>query len=129
MQRAVALKKLRKLLGDSVCYRVDADAPDADTRKAASLALPTATAAYEKVKKLRDDRRAAVLVADKEYQDLVLACETAAKEAAKIRGLTYRFKFTVGTSNGIFFHVRAEGDSWEDVIDKIKNKIKKGKTT
>lgn len=31
------------------------------------------------------------------------------------------YKFTVGTSNGMFFLVKAEGDSWEQVIDKLQN--------
>ena len=33
--------------------------------------------------------------------------------------VVHHYRFTVGTSNGMFFHIRAQGDSWEEVIEKV----------
>lgn len=123
MERVVAMKKLGKMLGKSFGYRVDPKAPTAEERAAALQRLPALSAARQEAEKAMTDRKAAVLAADQEYQALVAAFR-AAREAQGNAGSTARhFKITVGNSNGMFFHVKAEGDSWEDVIEKVNAEI------
>lgn len=60
MERSIAIKKLRKLLGKSLAYRIDPNAPTREER--------------------------------------------------------------VGSSDGFFFTVLAQGDSWEHVVEKLTKK-------
>jgi hypothetical protein len=122
MERVVAIKRLGKMLGKSLGYRVDPKAPTREEREEAHRQLPALTAAKKEAEKAMADRREAILAADKEYQDLVAAWKEAKLNADKAFSLTHHFKFTVGTSNGMFFHVKAQGDSWEDVIEKLDAK-------
>jgi multidrug efflux pump subunit AcrA (membrane-fusion protein) len=120
MERAVAVKKLAKILGKTLGYRVDVKAPDAEQRAAAQAQLAEAQALRDKAKQQRDERYKAILAADQEYQDLVALHKGAQKVAEQLSYKAHHhYKFTVGTSNGMFFHVRAQGDSWEEVIDKL----------
>lgn len=122
MERAVALKKLGKLIGKNLGYRVDPNAPTADEREAAKVELKAANAETMRLKVLRDERYTAILAADAEYQELREKWRAAKDRADKLCGKTYHYKFTVGKSSSIFFHVLAEGDSWEEVIRKVEEK-------
>ena len=122
MERAVAIKKLGALLGKSLGYRVDPKAPKQEDRDAARAALPAAAAERDALKEKRDARYKAILEADAEYQSLVAAHKAARDRTEKLLSIMRHYKITVGTSNGMFFSVRAEGDSWEAVIDKLKAK-------
>ena len=64
----------------------------------------------------------AVLNADQEYQTLKAAHQEARVHFDKLLSQSGHFKVTVGKSNGLFFEVLAQGDSWEDVIEKIAKK-------
>jgi len=122
MNRADALKQLGKLLGKSFGYRVDLDAPTAEERETAQAAL---TVASEKAKTLLEQKEARIktlLEADAEYQRLKTDHEAAKKERNHLAGVCHQYKFTVGTSSEMFFHVKAQGDSWEEVIAKLKAK-------
>ena len=122
MNRADALKQLGKLLGKSFGYRVDSDAPNAEEREAARAALAIAS---EKAKALLEQKEArikALLDADAEYQQIKADHEAAKKARNKLAGICHQYKFTVGTSSELFFHVKAQGDSWEEVIAKVKAK-------
>jgi regulator of protease activity HflC (stomatin/prohibitin superfamily) len=122
MERAVAVKKLAKILGKTLGYRVDVNAPDAEQRAAAQAKLAEAISVRDQARQKRDERYKALL-ADQEYQDLVAAHKAAQKIADKLSFQAHHhYKFTVGTSNGMFFHVRAQGDSWEEVIEKLTTK-------
>jgi len=122
MERTVAIKKLGKLLGKSLGYRVDPDAPSAAERAEAKQHLPDLRAVKDQAEKAMVARRAAVLAADAEYQALIVAYRAARKDAAAAASIVSRYKFTVGTSNDLFFMVKAQGDSWEDVITKLNGK-------
>lgn len=122
MERAVALKKLTKLLGKSLSYRVDAKAPSRDEREAARLELPAAVQERNNLRERMDARRKAILEGDAEYQALQTSFAAARDRAEKISSITRHYKFTVGTSNGMFFMHSAEGDSWEEVIEKVAAK-------
>ena len=120
MERSVAIKKLGKLLGKRLGYRVDRDAPDAETRAAVRQQLPGLRAAERQVEAAMDARRAALLAADPEYQALAEAFKLArAGRRAAAAVATSRYRITVGISGAVFFHVKAQGDSWEDVIAKL----------
>jgi hypothetical protein len=121
MERALAVKKLGKLLGKSLGYRVNDGAPTTEDREAAKLDLPAALEARDKLKQQRDARYQQILAADSEYQALRAAHKVAQEQVDKLHSMMRHYKFTVGTSNGMFFHVKAEGDSWEDVIEKVRS--------
>lgn len=119
MERSVALKKLGKLLGSKLGYRVDPKAPRPDERDAAHAALTPAVAERDALREKRDARREAILAADMEYQQLKTAAKAAGEHVDRLSSTTRRKKITVGTSEGMFFLVRAEGDTWEEIIEKL----------
>lgn len=123
MERTVALKKLEKLIGKKMAWRINPKAPTPDERAAARLALPPAIAERDTLRKQQTDRQRAILEGDEEYQRLIIATKEASAIADRLSSLTRAFKITVGdTSSGLFFMVKAEGDSWEDVIAKLTAK-------
>ena len=120
MERAVALKKLRKLLGDKLGYRVDPKAPDQDDRDEAMSKL---SAAATKRNVLRDQvkrRLEAVLQADTKYQRLKKELAEASQYCDDLSSIIHHYRFTVGISGELFFHIKAQGDSWEQVIAKLE---------
>ena len=119
MERSVAIRKLGKLLGNRLGYRVDRDAPDAETRAAVRQQLPGLRAAEQQAEAAMDARRAAILAADPEYQALAEAFKLARAGRQAAAAATSRYRITVGISGAVFFHVKAQGDSWEDVIAKL----------
>lgn len=122
MERSVAIKKLGQLLGKSLGYRVDPKAPNQDDRDEARAKLPDSTAKRKALSEQMEARRTEILRADAEYQQLKAAHAEAKKCSDELFGITCHYRFTVGTSNSMFFTVRAQGDSWEQVIDKLTEK-------
>jgi len=122
MERAVAIKKLGKILGKSLGYRVDPKAPDQDDRDEARAKLREESPKREALKKAMEARRAEVLNADAEYQRLKAEHAEAAKLCDRLSSIQYHYRFTVGTSNGMFFSVKAQGDNWEEIIAKLTEK-------
>jgi hypothetical protein len=120
MERSVAIKKLRRLLGDKLGYRVNTKAPTAEEREAARDALTDAIAERNSVKEKRDARYRAILEGDAEYQALRAEYKVASDGVDKLSSITHHYKITVGVSTSMFFHVRAEGDTWEEVIAKLQ---------
>jgi hypothetical protein len=99
---------------------VDASAPTADVRMAAREALKTANTDRDRLRADRDARKAAILAADEEYQAASKAADAAGEACKKLLVLLSHYKITVGISNSMFFHVRAQGDTWEQVIAKLE---------
>lgn len=126
MERVIAIKKLRRLLGKSLGYRIDDKAPTREERTAARDALKSAIAERNTFKEKRDERYRAILAADAEYQQLHAEHRAASEHVDRLSSVARHYKITVGTSNSMFFHVKAEGDSWEEVIEKIAPKEKTG---
>lgn len=119
MERTVAVKRLHKMLGKEFAYRIDNKAPSKEERHEAR----------EHVKELAERKTAAhnALVArreelfkDPEYQSLLAAWREADRTVSHNGSNLHRFRFTVGTSDRMFFHVKASGDSWEEIFDKLK---------
>jgi len=119
MERSVAIRKLGKLLGKRLGYRVDSRAPDAEERAAARQQLPALEAAEKQAADAMDARHRAILAADTEYQAMVAEHKAARDRRHKVSVVTGRYRITVGTTSDLFFHVRAQGDSWEDVITQL----------
>jgi len=119
MERSVAIKKLSKLLGKDLSWQVNDKAPTREERAAAKAKLPTALEERKKLEARREERRKAILAADAEWQALHAAYEIASERTGKLSSITRSYKITVGTSDGPFFCVEAEGDSWEEIIDKV----------
>lgn len=122
MERSVAIKKLGKLLGKKLGYRIDPKAATPEEREAARAELDPAMKERNALRDRRDARSKAILAADPEYQSIVAAHKVAVDKVEKLSWITRRRKITVGTSEGLFFLVKAEGDSWEEVIAKIEAK-------
>ncbi len=120
MERAVAIKKLGKLLGKNLGYRVDVSAPKPEDREAARNLLRKAIEERKAVEERAKERRKQVLAADAEYCDLNARYDLLRKQVDELQSVSMHYKITVGTSNSIFFHVHAQGDSWEEVIAKVE---------
>jgi hypothetical protein len=119
MERAIALKKLGKLLGKSLGYRVNDNAPTREERAVAQTALASAFVERNTLKEKRDERYRTILATDAEYQRLRAAHLAACEYVDRLSSITRHYKITVGVSNSMFFRVKAEGDSWEEIIDKL----------
>jgi hypothetical protein len=119
MERAVAIKKLGKLLGKSLGYRVDPRGLNAEDRDAAAREARALSAEYKFAEEAEVARRKAILDGDAEYQRLRAEAKRLRDAKDTAWSKSHHFKFTVGTSNGLFFHVRAQGDSWEEVIETL----------
>lgn len=120
MERAEAVRKLGKLLGKSLGYRVDPKAPTPEEREQVRIDAHKLHGHYETAKKAMDDRRRAILEGDQEYVSLVAKCAEIRKAKDKAFSLSHHYKIQVGVSNSMFFHIKAEGDSWEQVIEKLE---------
>ena len=122
MERIVALKKLQKLLGKDLGYRVNDKAPNAEKRAEAQRALDALLPLRDAARDARDKRYRLILDSDVEYQRLSEEARRLRKEADELSGLTRWFKITVGVSRGMFFEIKAEGDSWEEILEKLGGK-------
>jgi hypothetical protein len=123
MERSVAVKKLHKLLGKGFGYRVNPKALDREGREAAKAELKAASAERESLRAAADARRNELLTGDQDYQAKLAAYQAARKRAEQLMSHTHSYRFTVGTTTNAsgfgFFHVRAEGDNWEEVLEKV----------
>lgn len=120
MERAVAIKKLTKLLGKNLGYRVDPKAPDKDERAEAKAAMPAHNLLCEVLAKQREARLRQLLNNDAEFQQIKAEHERAKEQRAKVGSVLYDYRFTAGVSTGMFFVIKAQGDSWEEVIAKLQ---------
>src|SRR5215471_14068529 len=125
MERIVAVKKLAKMLGKGFGYQIDTKAPTPEEREAARAQLPAAYKERDLLAEKRKARREAVLAADIEYQSLVALHEAARKSVDKL-SIQHRRKISVGNTMNLagfsVFNVKASGDSWEEVIEKLQAK-------
>jgi hypothetical protein len=125
MERSVAVKKLAKMIGKGFGYQIDGKAPTPEEREAAKAQRPAAIEERDLLAKKRRARYEAVLAADTEYQSLVAQHETARKSVDKLN-IEHRRKISVGTTMNLggfsVFNVKASGDSWEEIFEKLNKK-------
>lgn len=119
MERFEALKRLRKMLGKEFAYEIRPDAPSEEEREAANLKRPELEAKRKAISEALAARRV-VLLQDPDYQRLSQEYKDADKAVSQNNGKMYLHKITVGTANKLFFHVKAQGNSWEDIFAKLK---------
>jgi hypothetical protein len=81
--------------------------------------LPDATARRKALSEQLEARKVEILQADARYQQLKSDHTQANKVCNDLLSRIRHYRFTVGTSSGMFFVVKAQGDSWEDVIAKL----------
>ena len=117
-----SLPKLRKLLGPKFGYRVNPKAPTPEERAEAKAAYSAALEKKLACQKRRDEYRNALLAGDQEYQRLRAEEIIAANCAAELAGLRMSYKITAGVSTDMFFIVKAEGDTWNEIIAKLEKK-------
>jgi vacuolar-type H+-ATPase subunit I/STV1 len=115
MERHIAIKKLTKLLGKGLGYRVDPKAYDAEDRANMKIQRALREELREAVRK----RCNALLSADQEYQRLKAELNAANEAYERLSAINLSYRFTAGVSRGPFFVIKAQGDSWEEVIAKI----------
>lgn len=122
MERSIAVKKLRAMLGKEFGYRINPKAPSREEREAAKEALPAARDLCTTLNEKKRARLEAVLAADAEYQTLKEQYTVALRDKDRIAGRSYGHKISVGKTVGnLFFMVKAEGDSWEEIFAKLKH--------
>lgn len=126
MERSVALRKLTKLLGKKFHYRVDLDAPTAEEREVQRATYKVAAEERSAIERRMNERQRALLAADVEYQSILADYRASRLRCQDLSKRLHGSKFTVGTVSDLggfgAFHVAAEGDSWEQVIEKLKAK-------
>lgn len=96
---------------------MDPKAPTVEEREAAKAQCPALHAASKAAQEAVEARRLELL-SDPQYQELKAAAKAASEKANRVSYTAHHhYKITVGNSNGMFFHIKAQGDSWEDVIE------------
>jgi hypothetical protein len=120
MERHIAIKKLTKLLGKNFGYRVDPKAPDQDDRDAARANLAIQRPLRDDLREAMRQRCNALLAADQEYQRIKAEFKVVNDTCEKLSNMFHHYRFTAGVSNSMFFMVKAQGDSWEEVIAKLE---------
>jgi hypothetical protein len=111
-------KRLVKLLGPTACWR-DGRPSSPERREVARQDAADATAKYHALLAERDVLRDRLL-SDPTYVRLVEETAAAKKDRDVANGEARRYRLMVGTNNGMFFSVEAEGDNWTDVIRKLE---------
>lgn len=122
MNRTQALAKLKPILGAKMAWREDPKALVGDERIAMMATAREKNVEQKALAAARDARCAAVLVADAEYQDLRTRAAAACKEFEHASYYAHHDRITVGVSGGMFFSVRASGDNWAEVVQKVLDK-------
>src|SRR4030095_4978611 len=94
MERSIAIRKLGKLLGKSLGYRIEPKAPTQDEREAALTQLSASRQLRASLGQQRDARRDEVLKADAEYQRLKQEYEAMAEQCEERDGIVRHYRGT-----------------------------------
>ncbi len=119
MNQTQAITKLRKVIGKTFGYRVDKSAPTAEERAAMRVVFDEAKRVADEAEAARVARFNEVLRSDALYQELKAKAKAASAAKEKADSGLYRRRITVGSVGSIFFTVRAEGDNWTEVVEKV----------
>lgn len=119
MERAAALKKLTKMFGKKLGYRINAKAPSREEREVARAECLVACKTRDDLLKRMKARADALMDSDAEYQALKAECKIAQEDADRLGAISRRVKIEVMTNEGLFWHHRADGDSWEEIFEKL----------
>jgi hypothetical protein len=117
-----ALTKARAILGDRAQIRVDDGALAGDDRAAAIDAERLQRTETKTAEERMTARRAEVLAADAEYQQLKRAHADSKKRLDALCGAAIRRRVTIVTDQGFFYSVKAEADNFADAIDALQRR-------
>jgi hypothetical protein len=121
MNKTQAIAAMLKLVGKRVNYRYDESAPKAEEREELHAKLPALQAARDATRTAMDQRIKDLLAGDAEYQRLRAEAAAARKAAADASSRARHYRVTIGDSSDGFCNlILAEGDNWQDAIDKLK---------
>jgi hypothetical protein len=126
MERSVAIRKLHKILGKGFGYRENPKAGTREDREKAKAELKVASAERQRLNEALEARKREILGGDEEYQKTLAAYREAGKRTSALSGKVHSYRVTVGTSDRAggfgFFFIKAEGDNWEEVLEKVTSK-------
>lgn len=124
-----AKSAMKKLFGAKAMWRYDERAPKAEEREEIAATLPTLMEARNATKAAVEARRIELLK-DPEYVRLKAEALAASDTYEKAASRTRHYRVTVGRGGGVaglnFFHVVAQGDNWQDAIDKARAAATRG---
>jgi hypothetical protein len=118
MNQQQALTKLKKVLGPKMGYQVNPKALKAEERAAASEQIRAVNQKKREVEAAMTARREELL-GDPAYQALKAELDALQKKGGALMGKAYTKPITVGVMGGVCFHVRADGDTWSEVVAKV----------
>jgi hypothetical protein len=125
MEKSIAVKKLSKIIGKGFGYQLNSKAADKEGREAAKAQMKDAVAERNRLSEEMEARRKAILAGDQEFQTRLVAYRAARKHVNDLSGIIHSHRITVGFTNSVggfgFFHVKAQGDNWDDVVEKVTN--------
>jgi hypothetical protein len=126
MNTAQALKELRKLLGLNAGIQDSKRPTSPELRERQRAARHAGQELKQAAQAAMEARRAEVLKGDTEYQRL-LAEYTAARQALDKLPYGQHYRYSAGSTGrsgiaAMFFTVAAEGDTLEELIEKVKAK-------
>jgi hypothetical protein len=124
MNQTQAMVALKRMFGAKAAWQRNERAPRAEEREVALAQLPELQAKREAAKQAVEKRRAELL-SDPLYQQLRAEYEATRKASDEALSLTYRYRVTVGTTNGIFFTIAGQGDNWQEAVEDAQAKIGK----
>lgn len=117
MDQTQAIAKLKNIIGPKFGYRVDKKAPCADERERRHAEAKRLRAEMRAADEARIARMNAVLAADADYQ-MLKAQHQEAKRSHEAVPSWHSKRITVGRVGSMFFSVVADGDNWEEVVEK-----------
>jgi len=122
MNRASAIRQIGKLLGSSFRYRINDKAPTPEERVAAKTEMTAVAKIVADLKAKKEARYEEILKEDAEYQQLYSAWKAERDRHCRLQSMQYSYRITVGKVSSLFFHVMAEGDTWDEVVEKLTKK-------
>jgi len=118
MNQSQALAKLKKVLGPKMRYRVDPKAPDLKERKSIHAAYEAASEAERVARDACTARLDHLKKWDAKYQKLLAAFKAAEHHKDSLPS-AHSFRVTVGLDQTLFFSVKAQGDTWDEVVSQL----------
>lgn len=121
MNATQALARLRKAIGPKILWRENPGAPNAAEREAARIQARELRDQQETLQVALQARRDELL-RDPEYVHLREQFNDVRQRADLASAASHRRRLSVGRMGDMFFNVMVEGDNWEDVIARAKEK-------
>lgn len=121
MNAKQALARLRKVIGPKIAYKENKHGLDAAEREREKNIATELRIDANRLKVELDALREKLLL-DTEYVYLRDRYNSVKQRADLAASASHRHKLSVGRMGELFFTVLVEGDNWEDVIEKAKEK-------